>query len=111
MTKKTSRATERSKYDGAGCQGVRFDDGIRAITTARGIAVGGLILDEMRATRDVGRGQLSAQLRWTLIWVIGLSALFSAAGASDPEDQWIIEQRIGPIASAVAGEAHSEYPR
>jgi hypothetical protein len=74
--------TARSEYDGAGCQGVRFDDGIRAIVTGRGMAVGGLILDEMRAARAVGRGRLSAQLGWTLIWVIGLSALFSAAEAS-----------------------------
>ena len=31
-----------------------------------------------------GRGRLSAELGWTLFWVIGLSALFAVAWASRP---------------------------
>ena len=61
-----------------------LDDVILAIATVlAAIGVGGLILDEIRA-RPGGRGRLSAELGWTLFWVIGLSALFAVAWASRP---------------------------
>ena len=60
-----------------------LDDGILAIATVlAAIGVGGLILDEVRAARAGGRGRFRADLGWTLLWVIGLSALFAAAWAS-----------------------------
>ena len=62
-----------------------LDDVILAIATVlAAIGVGGLILDEIRAARAGGRGRLSAELGWTLFWVIGLSALFAVAWASRP---------------------------
>jgi hypothetical protein len=60
-----------------------LDDVILAIATVlAAIGVGGLILDEIRAARPGGRGRLSAELGWTLFWMIGLSALFAVAWAS-----------------------------
>jgi hypothetical protein len=60
-----------------------LDDGLLAIATVlAAIGVGGLILDEVREARARGRGRFSADLGWTLLWVIGLSALFVAAWAS-----------------------------
>jgi hypothetical protein len=62
-----------------------LDDVILAIATVlAAIGVGGLILDEIRAARAGGRGRLSAELGWTLFWMIGLSALFAVAWASRP---------------------------
>ena len=62
-----------------------LDDLILAIATVlAAFGVGGLILDEIRAARAGGRGRLSAELGWTLFWVIGLSALFAVAWASRP---------------------------
>ena len=62
-----------------------LDDLILAIATVlAAIGVGGLILDEIRAAWAGGRGRLSAELGWTLFWVIGLSALFAVAWASRP---------------------------
>lgn len=62
-----------------------LNEGILAIATVlAAIGVGGLILDEVRAARAGGRGRLSAELIWTLLWVIGLSALFAVAWASRP---------------------------
>jgi len=59
-----------------------LDDGILAIAAVlAAIGVGGLILDEVRAARAGGRGRFSANLGWTLLWAIGLSALFAAAWA------------------------------
>lgn len=59
-----------------------LDDGILAIATVlAAIGVGGLILDEVRAARAGRRGRFSADLGWTLLWAIGLSALFAAAWA------------------------------
>lgn len=60
-----------------------LDDGILAIATVlAAIGVVGQILDEVRAARAGGRGRFSANLGWTLLWVIGLSALFAAAWVS-----------------------------
>jgi hypothetical protein len=58
------------------------DDGILAIATVlAAIGVGGLVLDEVRAARAGERGGSRANLGWTLLWAIGLSALFAAAWA------------------------------
>jgi len=58
-----------------------LDDGILAIATVlAAIGVGGLIVDELKATRAEG-GRFNADLGWTLLWAIGLSALFVAAWA------------------------------
>jgi hypothetical protein len=60
-----------------------LDDGILAIATVlAAIGVGGLILDEVRAARAGGRGRFRANLGWTLLWAIGLIALFVAAWVS-----------------------------
>jgi len=60
-----------------------LDDGILAIATVlAAIGVGGLVLDEVRAARAGGRGRFRANLGWTLLWAIGLSALFAAVWAS-----------------------------
>jgi hypothetical protein len=60
-----------------------FDDGILAIATVlAAIGAGGLILDEVRAAG--GRGRFTADLGWTLLWAIGLSALIAAAWVSRP---------------------------
>jgi hypothetical protein len=62
-----------------------LDDGILAIATVlAATGVGGLILDEVRAARAGGRGRFSADLGWTLLWAIGLSALIAAAWVSRP---------------------------
>jgi hypothetical protein len=62
-----------------------LDDGILAIATVlAAIGVGGLILDEVRAARPGGRGRFTADLGWTLLWAIGLSALIAAAWVSRP---------------------------
>ena len=62
-----------------------LDDGILALATVlAAIGVGGLILDEVRAARAGSSKRLSAELLWTLLWVIGLSALFAVAWASRP---------------------------
>jgi len=62
-----------------------LDDGILAIATVlAAIGVGGLILDEVRAARAGGRGRFSADLGWTLLWAIGLSALIATAWVSRP---------------------------
>lgn len=60
-----------------------LDDGILAIATVlAAVGVGWLIVDELRAARTQGGGRFSADLAWTLLWTIGLSALFAAAWAS-----------------------------
>jgi len=62
-----------------------LDDGILTIATVlAAIGVGGLILDEVRAARAGGRGRFSADLGWTLLWAIGLSALIATAWVSRP---------------------------
>jgi hypothetical protein len=43
--------------------------------------VGGLILDQIRASRAEGR-RLTDDLGWTLLWALGLSVLFIAAWLS-----------------------------
>jgi hypothetical protein len=60
-----------------------LDDGILAVATVlAAVGVGGLILDEVRAARAGGRARFSADLGWTLLWVIGLSALFAVGWIS-----------------------------
>lgn len=62
-----------------------LDDGILMIATVlAAIGVGGLLLDELRAARAEGGGRFSAELVWTLLWMIALSALFAVAWASRP---------------------------
>jgi hypothetical protein len=60
-----------------------LDTAILTIATALAVAgVGGLILDEVRAARaKKGRG-LGGNIGWTLLWAVGLSALFVAAWLS-----------------------------
>jgi hypothetical protein len=61
-----------------------FDDCILAIATVLAASgVGWLIADEMSSARAAGR-RVSADLGWTLVWALGLSALFAAAWASRP---------------------------
>lgn len=60
-----------------------LDNGILAIATVlAAVGVGGLIVDELRAARAEGGRRFNADLGWTLLWAIGLSALFSAAWVS-----------------------------
>jgi hypothetical protein len=62
-----------------------LDEAILVLATAlAAIGVSGLILDEVRSARAGSRKRLSAELAWTLLWVIGLSALFAIAWASRP---------------------------
>jgi hypothetical protein len=62
-----------------------LDEGILVLATAlAAIGVSGLILDEVRAARAGSRKRFSAELAWTLLWVIGLSALLAVAWASRP---------------------------
>lgn len=59
-----------------------LDDVILAIATVlAAVGVGGLIVDELKAAR-ASSGRFSADLAWTLLWAIGLSALFAVAWAS-----------------------------
>jgi hypothetical protein len=52
--------------------------GLAIATLLAVVGVGGVAIDEVRATRAEGRG-FSTDIAWTLIWVVGLSALFVAA--------------------------------
>jgi hypothetical protein len=62
-----------------------LDEAILVLATAlAAIGVSGLILDEVRVARAGSRKRFSAELAWTLLWVIGLSALFAVAWASRP---------------------------
>lgn len=60
-----------------------LDTAILVIATALAVAgVGDLILDAVRAARaEKGRG-FGGDLGWTLLWAVGLSALFVAAWVS-----------------------------
>jgi hypothetical protein len=56
-----------------------LDTVVLAVATAFAVAgVGGLILDQIRASRAEGR-RLNDDLGWTLLWALGLSVLFIAA--------------------------------
>ena len=60
-----------------------FDTAILAIATAlAAVGVGGLIVDEVRVTRAERGRRPSGDLGWTLLWAVGLGALFVAAWAS-----------------------------
>ena len=60
-----------------------LETAILAIATAlAAVGVGGLIKEEVRAARAEGRRRSSGDLGWTLLWAIGLFALFVAAWAS-----------------------------
>jgi hypothetical protein len=62
-----------------------LDEAILVLATAlAAIGVSGLILDEVRVARAGSRKRFSAEFAWTLLWVIGLSALFAVAWASRP---------------------------
>jgi len=55
---------------------------VLVVATAFAVAgVGGLILDQIRASRAEGR-RLTDDLEWTLLWALGLSVLFIAAWLS-----------------------------
>lgn len=51
-------------------------------TVMAAVGVGGLIADEIRAARAGGGRWFNADLGWTLLWAIGLSAVFAAAWAT-----------------------------
>jgi hypothetical protein len=60
-----------------------FDTAILAIATVlAAVGVGGLIVDEVRATRAGPGPRSSGDLGWTFLWAVGLSVLFVAAWAS-----------------------------
>jgi hypothetical protein len=50
-------------------------------TLLAGIGADGVLIDVVRAARAEGR-RFSSDLGWTLLWIVGLSALFVAAWAS-----------------------------
>jgi hypothetical protein len=77
-------AADQRRGDEAPCQEPDvLDNGILAIATVlAAVGVGGLIVDELRAARAEGGRRFNADLGWTLLWAIGLSALFSAAWVS-----------------------------
>jgi uncharacterized membrane protein len=50
-------------------------------TVLAAVGVGGLIGDEIKASRAEGR-RLGSDLGWTLLWAAGLGALFVAAWAA-----------------------------
>ena len=59
-----------------------LDTVVLVVATAFAVAgVGGLILDQIRASRAEGR-RLTDDLGWTLLWALGLSVLFIAAWLS-----------------------------
>lgn len=59
-----------------------LDDGILAIATVlAAVGVGWLIVDELRGARAEGGGRFSADIAWTLLWTIGLCAIFAVAWA------------------------------
>jgi hypothetical protein len=56
-----------------------LDTVVLVVATAFAVAgVGGLILDQIQASRAEGR-RLTDDLGWTLLWALGLSVLFIAA--------------------------------
>jgi hypothetical protein len=58
-----------------------LDDGILAVATLMAaVGVGWLCLDQLREARTK-EGRFTADLAWTLLWSIGLGALFTAAWA------------------------------
>jgi hypothetical protein len=74
-----------------------LDDGILAVATfMAAVGVGWVILDELRAARAEG-GRFSSDLAWTLLWAIGLGALFVFAWASRRH-----AESLGPCVPAVA---------
>lgn len=59
-----------------------FDVVILAIATIlAAVGIAGLMLDEAKAARVGGRGVLRGGLGWTLVWVVGIAALFVTAWA------------------------------
>ena len=55
---------------------------VLVVATAFAVAgVGGLILDQIRASRAEGR-RVTYDLGWTLLWALGMSVLFIAAWLS-----------------------------
>ena len=59
-----------------------LDTVVLVVATAFAVAgVGGLILDQILASRAEGR-RLTDDLGWTLLWALGLSVLFIAAWLS-----------------------------
>lgn len=59
-----------------------LDTVVLVVATAFAVAgVGGLILDQIRASRAEGR-RFTDDLGWTLLWALGLSVLFIAAWLS-----------------------------
>jgi len=59
-----------------------LDDVVLVVATLLAAAgVCGLLIDAVRAARAEGR-RFSSDLGWTLLWVVGLSALIVAAWAS-----------------------------
>jgi hypothetical protein len=57
------------------------DDVVLVVATLLAAGVCGLLIDAVRAARAEGR-RFSSDLGWTLLWVVGLSALTVAAWAS-----------------------------
>jgi hypothetical protein len=59
-----------------------LDTVVLVVATAFAVAgVGGLFLDQIRASRAEGR-RLTDDLGWTLMWALGLSVLFIVAWLS-----------------------------
>jgi hypothetical protein len=60
-----------------------LDTVVLVVATAFAVAgFGGLILDQIRASRAEGRRLLTDDLGWTLLWALSLSVLFIAAWLS-----------------------------
>lgn len=60
-----------------------LDTVVLVVATAFAVAgVGGLILDQMRASRAAEGRRFADDLGWTLLWALGLSVLFVAVWLS-----------------------------